>query len=301
MPDHDCPDPSEVDQRVTEDVKRYGWHVTYVREESGLPGWTFSIGLFETFKHPEVLIFGLSMDVSTAVINRLGKSIESGKVYEAGFYYPEVFESIECVFHSVEPIWFPVFLGTATRFYKECEFPVLQCIWPDKDQRFPWSRQFRANLHNAQPWLFRKYLTDARVERFLYASEDTQEFLIALKDIELTWKSVSDSVTSGCAHHKSSSKIWPFENPKSIRTYRLGNHRRSPVPVVGMIHDDDGSWLLIARGDPEDDEPHEVCLGCMLEMDSSISDVADLPRGWMARRKESGVVWQRRPIPAEEK
>jgi hypothetical protein len=52
-------EPDESEQEVLSHVERHGWNVTNIREEDGTPGWAFTIGLFETFGHPEVAILGI--------------------------------------------------------------------------------------------------------------------------------------------------------------------------------------------------------------------------------------------------
>jgi hypothetical protein len=47
--------PDEVDQRVSLDIERHGWHVVLVPPEADSPGWAHSIGLWQRFEHPELL------------------------------------------------------------------------------------------------------------------------------------------------------------------------------------------------------------------------------------------------------
>jgi hypothetical protein len=49
---------SAPDAKVLGDIQRVGWHVTGVfaqKDEKG-PEWAFSIGLFHSFQHPEVVV-----------------------------------------------------------------------------------------------------------------------------------------------------------------------------------------------------------------------------------------------------
>jgi hypothetical protein len=110
----------------------------YVHETDGLPGWSYSIGLYDSFRHPEIIIFGLPSDVMNRAINILAETIRSGKMYEAGFEYQEPFDGIKCVFHLVDKSWYPIFAGRAIRFYEGQDFPLLQCIWPDREKNYPW-------------------------------------------------------------------------------------------------------------------------------------------------------------------
>lgn len=46
------------EKKVLADINEYGWHVTNVIEDDDHPPWSFTIGLFETWNHPELIIVG---------------------------------------------------------------------------------------------------------------------------------------------------------------------------------------------------------------------------------------------------
>lgn len=49
-----------VEQKVLADINEYGWHATNIIEDDGQRPWTFSVGLYETWKHPELIVIGRS-------------------------------------------------------------------------------------------------------------------------------------------------------------------------------------------------------------------------------------------------
>jgi len=55
---------SAPDAKVLQDIQRVGWHVTsvFARKEDEGPEWAFSIGLFHSFCHPEVIVHGLPLE-----------------------------------------------------------------------------------------------------------------------------------------------------------------------------------------------------------------------------------------------
>jgi hypothetical protein len=136
-------------------------------KEHNVPGWGYSVGLYHTFHHPEVVIFGLPHDLTHRVINAVGEDVRAGKIYKSGHEYPEILEGVLCTFRTVEKVWYRLLLGSATRFYKSDEFPVLQCIWPDKQQNYPWSPNFRSDWLWAQPLLFHADEDAANVKAIL--------------------------------------------------------------------------------------------------------------------------------------
>ena len=40
-----------AESKVLADIAEYGWHAMNIIEDDGQPPWTFTIGLYETWKH----------------------------------------------------------------------------------------------------------------------------------------------------------------------------------------------------------------------------------------------------------
>jgi hypothetical protein len=65
-----------------------------------------------------------------------------------------VLEGYEVRFRSVVAREsYDTFLGYGCRFYGERSFGVLQCVWPDKEHRFPGDEGAATFLTHAQPML----------------------------------------------------------------------------------------------------------------------------------------------------
>ena len=157
----------DSDRKLLADIDRVGWHVVMIPEEEGTPGWSFSVGLFKTFNHPEVVVFGLPLELSGQVINGIGADIQKGNTFESGQEYPEILEGVLCTFRMVARRWYRPFFGYAGWYYQGHEFPVLQCIWPDRQQHYPWQPEFKQAWLWAQPLLFESEPEPARAVRLL--------------------------------------------------------------------------------------------------------------------------------------
>jgi uncharacterized protein DUF4262 len=144
-------DLSTASRKVIHDVNTFGWHVIKVSPSGVKPGWAFSIGLYQSFKHAEVAMFGLDLTTMHQVINLIGNSVREGKSYTPGSESAEFLEGYRCSFRSVDPVWFPQVLGYAVWFYGGVDFPVLQVIWPDKQHHYPWELEFELSLLDQQP------------------------------------------------------------------------------------------------------------------------------------------------------
>jgi hypothetical protein len=141
------------DKQVLSEIEKYGWHVVQVLEDEEGPAFAFSIGLFHTLKHPEVIIFGLPLEIAHQLINNMGQAVKSGQNYLPGHEYDDILEGYNCSFIEVDIEWYSEYLGYATWFYKGQNFPVVQCVWPDKQQRYPWEAEANKHLQELQPLL----------------------------------------------------------------------------------------------------------------------------------------------------
>lgn len=48
----------DEDPMLLDDVREHGWHIVLVPEDESSPGWCFTVGLQQTLRHPERVIFG---------------------------------------------------------------------------------------------------------------------------------------------------------------------------------------------------------------------------------------------------
>lgn len=125
------------DRKVLADVAEYGWTVMGITKDHSGPGFAFSIGLFHTLGHPEILIMGLPAEVAHQLINDMGDAIRAGERFEAGRRYDDIAAGFPLAFVAMDERYYREYLGYALWFYRGPNFPVLQCLWPDKEGLFP--------------------------------------------------------------------------------------------------------------------------------------------------------------------
>lgn len=86
---------SGSDKKFLNDIAEYGWNVTKVLEDESGPGFGYSAGLFKTFKHPEIIIIGLKVDLIHSIINGIGEGVKAGKTFQPGHYYSGLIDGFD--------------------------------------------------------------------------------------------------------------------------------------------------------------------------------------------------------------
>lgn len=148
------PEPADHhDRKLLTDVQRHGWHVIGVTEDEEGPAFAYSIGLYHTFGHPEVLVLGLAVEVMHRIINGIGELVRSGQRFEHLHESGDVLDNYNVAFRALERRHYPDYLGYAHWFYRGDNFLALQCVWPDSQHRYPWHAELRGALAARQPVL----------------------------------------------------------------------------------------------------------------------------------------------------
>jgi hypothetical protein len=141
------------DQKLLNDIEEYGWHVVKVMGDEVGPGFGYSVGLYKSFGHPEIIIIGLKLDLILSIINRIGEDIRSGKIFDPGQYYKGLIEGVDCYFTRVEKKYYDEYVGYAKWYYKGPNFPLIQCVYPTIKGTYPWEKTWPKEIERLQPIL----------------------------------------------------------------------------------------------------------------------------------------------------
>jgi hypothetical protein len=140
------------DADLAADVERFGWVVMKVSNDGG-PDFAYSIGLFRTFGHAELIMFGLRPDTMHRIINDIGESIRRGVPVRAGAVSGEFLEGYDVTFRAVPKYQYAGHFGWGLSYYGAEEFPALQVIYPDRHGRWPWQDGVVEEFRQIQPVL----------------------------------------------------------------------------------------------------------------------------------------------------
>jgi hypothetical protein len=132
----------ESERKTVADVENYGLHIVYVFEDEENPGFGYTVGLYENYLHPEIIIVGLEQEVAHVLLNNLAFDIKNGKNFTAGAFHEDVIENFLCYFGEVPKSEYKEHVGWAIWFYEGYDFPLVQCVYPTVDGKFPWHKNF---------------------------------------------------------------------------------------------------------------------------------------------------------------
>lgn len=143
-----------ADLRLMADVAQSGFHVAVVSDEREPAAHAYSVGLFRSWDHPELAIFGLAPEDLRSAIGGLGERVRHGERFDHDDVAEGVLDDRAIAFRRIVPRHCGTFLGHAVWYHGGTRFPALQAVWADAEGRFPWDRWFPRELRNAQPVLF---------------------------------------------------------------------------------------------------------------------------------------------------
>jgi hypothetical protein len=93
-------------------------------------------------------------------------------------------------------------------------------------------------------------------------------------------------------HHKFDESAWPFDTPINSASFTTRFVIDGSRPVLEVYHEHDGDWQFLCGTTLESADLKLVCMGCMLDLDPSLGELATLPYGWRAYRSSPNQAWK---------
>ena len=140
---------------VTRNIEQFGLSIMLIEGTDYLPACAYTVGLFATYRHPELIAFGLSTKTLQDVLNIGAEMVKHGRVLQPESIYPEFFEGVNATLVAVDPRNVPDYFGYGIWYHKTSSFPCLQLVWTDRRGRYPWETGFDKHLQDLQPLLDR--------------------------------------------------------------------------------------------------------------------------------------------------
>jgi len=76
---HNCPTEHELINQIKINIEEYGLQVMGISATDYLPSFSYSVGLYESYQHPEIICFGLPTDLAHLIINDVANLIRNGE------------------------------------------------------------------------------------------------------------------------------------------------------------------------------------------------------------------------------
>lgn len=154
-----------AEKKVINDVEKYGFHVVQVKDDGYSPSFAYTIGLYKTYGYPELICFGLSLDLLHSVLWSGKELLDKQSIPDQNIGYADFLGDYEVRLLTVDKAWYHYYFGYGIWFNKGKEFPALQIVWPDKQALFPWEEAFNPAWKAGQPLLDRNLDFKFRKER----------------------------------------------------------------------------------------------------------------------------------------
>jgi hypothetical protein len=261
---------SQNDERTISHIEEFGCSVVSVARTNYSLGWSYTIGIFDTSGKPELITVGLSPETAHSALNEAARLLRAGVELTRG-RYRDLIGKVDCEFRPVEPKWIEHLMNWAICYYDGAEFPVLQAVYPDLENRFPEDEGFDSNFE--QP-LMQPTAPMTRVEEDFWASCDPASSLFN----------------------------WKFPDPPHTRVFLSETVHNGTEPVTYVSHDvEDGAWQFLGDSMADGGGPIISCFHHPIDRDPSLAELADLPLGWYAERDKVGEPWVRRERPSDDR
>ena len=136
------------EQKVIDDIAAYGWHCMNIMADGDQPPFSFTIGLFQSYGHPELIIFGLRSEIAHQILAIAADAAKAGTPFDLSKSSDEFVEGYSCCFAQVPFSQYYEHVGYARWYYNGNSFPLYQIVWPSRDGIYPWhpaaDQEFRA-------------------------------------------------------------------------------------------------------------------------------------------------------------
>lgn len=264
-------DLSDDERKAVANVARYGWHVVHAPECDAAPGWSCTVGLYHSYRHPEIIVTGLKPELAIFLLNACGQRVRGGSALLHGQRQAGLLQNVECELRTADPFWVQELMHIARWLYGTWDFPVLQCVHPDLENHFPWEPDYDARFRGRQP--------------LLYTGAD--------------WTPVEQRLLNAW-QHPDDGPAWMFPVSRFTGVETSALVRDGKEPVVYVSHDEDGRWQFHGTSDSGQQVAVAVCFHHLTDQDCSLHELAGLPPGWCAWRETPDQSWAREPLPPEE-
>jgi hypothetical protein len=125
-------------KKVQDIIERHGWFVQSVMPDEDAPAFSYSIGLWTRFRHPEIFMSGFRPELMHGLINDVAERLSSGSRFDQDLQRASgIIKGFDIAFRTVDRSVAATFALFANDVQGE-GFDTVQLCLPDAQGRFPW-------------------------------------------------------------------------------------------------------------------------------------------------------------------
>ena len=145
-----------MESEIAEVVREHGWFAADVYD--GDPPFLYTIGLMQTWDHPELILFGRQSNTAHRLLSIMVETIRNGGSYrEPGTYAGVLQAGAQIGVRRVDATQHQLYLGFAMGYLTYAgrmgELQAMQVYWPDKAGKFPYEVGCDLDVYRFQPRL----------------------------------------------------------------------------------------------------------------------------------------------------
>jgi Domain of unknown function (DUF4262) len=257
-------DLSKMDRWAIETIEEHGYALVGVaRECEDDFGWTYSLGIYDTCGQPELITVGLPSEVAKSCLNEVTRRMRRG-IDVTKERQKELIANVDCELRIVGRKWVRRLMNFSNWYNGDTDYPVLQVIYPDRQNRFQWEEGFENRF--IQPLLQPGASSTPIDQQFWESSgKDTERF-----------------------------PNWAFPDKPHTKVFISTAIKEGKEWIAYVTHElSDGAWQIVGETGIESGGPELACLHYVVEKDPTLAELAYLPKGWYAERATPGEPWER--------
>ena len=128
-------DLGEIHAATIHNIEKFGCHILQVKGTSTVPGYSYSIGLYDTAHQPEIIAIGMPQAAAVTAINKAATLLRSG-INLTTARHANLIANRDCEFRPADPKWVDHIMGRALWYYDDEPPPTLQLLYPDLNNCF---------------------------------------------------------------------------------------------------------------------------------------------------------------------
>jgi Domain of unknown function (DUF4262) len=144
----------DLEKIVLANIAEFGWHAVNVIEDDGHPPWTFTIGFYETWEFPEMIIIGRSRATAQHILNTIAIGLDDNHRPDLNTTTTDLIPGAKCFFLEVSSHHYQDYVGFGRLSAPAANpSPLHQIVWPNTDRVFPWNPDVPDSFIEWQPIL----------------------------------------------------------------------------------------------------------------------------------------------------